>query len=459
MQKSGILASVQPLIYIWAMPDIPPSCLSEVLAEEYQALRSGSSYAPSDPSASESVRLAELFHKVHSQKTPFSALCISGGGIRSATFALGALQSMADHGLLTEFDYLSTVSGGGYVGSWLTAWIQRAGGIAQVAPKLKRNAPKPLPGEPNPIQHLRDYNNYLTPKLGLFSADTWTVVATVIRNMILNSLVLVPLLLFALAIPRLMVSLLVFGNPDGDILSRWVTGSTYVLTYALFAVAVFNAMRYLPSIGNVRHTQGDFLRYVLIPLVTAYALRCTYYWWVYVPDQSLNFGAELMWGLVASGAGWVGYLLFCVAFRDPKRCISAFFGPITIAMILLGTSVGLTSFVLLGRVYAWDAFQLSHFVALGLPIMLLGFCLAGTLFIGLTSRALLDEDREWFSRAGAWLTLFMLLWATMGSLVLLAPEYALLPNFQSDRAPVDSVRPGGAGIGERVGIGGRRLQQ
>jgi hypothetical protein len=100
-------------------------------------------------------------------------------------------------------------------------------------------------------------------------------------------------------------------------------------------------------------------------------------------------------------------------------------------MILLGTSVGLTSFVLLGRVYAWESFQLSHFVALGLPIMLLGFCLAGTLFIGLTSRALLDEDREWFSRAGAWLTLFMLLWATMGSLVLLAPEYALLPNFQS----------------------------
>ncbi|HZU31180.1 MAG TPA: hypothetical protein VFB79_08705, partial [Candidatus Angelobacter sp.] len=41
-----------------------------------------------------------------------SALCISGGGIRSATFALGALQGLAQLGILEKFDYLSTVSGG-----------------------------------------------------------------------------------------------------------------------------------------------------------------------------------------------------------------------------------------------------------------------------------------------------------------------------------------------------------
>ena len=417
---------------IAAMPDLPPPlCRSEVLAEEYQVLRSESSYTPPEAAASEPAKLAALFRKVHQQQKPFSALCISGGGIRSATFGLGALQSLANHGLLREFDYLSTVSGGGYIGSWLTAWIKREGSLAQVEPKLKTNAPAPAPGEPDPIQHLRDYNNYLTPKLGLFSADTWTVVATMIRNMILNWLVLVPLLLFALTMPRLMVSLLKVGDPDGDLVSRLTVTVTYFLTYALFAMAIFNAMRYLPSVGNVRHTQGDFLRYVLTPLILAYGLRCAYYWWVYVPEQSVNFGQELMWGLVASGAGWIGYLLFCVAFRDPKRSFSALFGPITIAIILLGASVGLSSWVLLGRVYAWNAFQISHFVALGLPAMLLGFCLAGVLFIGLTSRVLLDEDREWFSRAGAWLTLFILLWAAMGSLVLLAPEYALLPNLKT----------------------------
>lgn len=59
------------------------------------------------------------------------ALALSGGGIRSATFCLGVLQALsrarspraqnesADLPLLSEFDYLSTVSGGGYIGSFL----------------------------------------------------------------------------------------------------------------------------------------------------------------------------------------------------------------------------------------------------------------------------------------------------------------------------------------------------
>ena len=52
-----------------------------------------------------------------------SALCLSGGGIRSATFSLGVLQGIAKKRKLSEFDYLSTVSGGGYIGSWLSRWM------------------------------------------------------------------------------------------------------------------------------------------------------------------------------------------------------------------------------------------------------------------------------------------------------------------------------------------------
>src|SRR6188768_3003486 len=52
-------------------------------------------------------------------------LSFSGGGIRSATFNLGVLQALAGRGVLRYVDYLSTVSGGGYIGSWLTALSQR----------------------------------------------------------------------------------------------------------------------------------------------------------------------------------------------------------------------------------------------------------------------------------------------------------------------------------------------
>src|ERR1700722_3115662 len=52
-----------------------------------------------------------------------TGLALSGGGIRSATFCLGVIQSLCEGRLLRHFDYLSTVSGGGYIGGWLSAQI------------------------------------------------------------------------------------------------------------------------------------------------------------------------------------------------------------------------------------------------------------------------------------------------------------------------------------------------
>ena len=53
-------------------------------------------------------------------------LALSGGGIRSATFNLGIFQALARLGLLSKIDYLSTVSGGGYIGGWYSAWKKRS---------------------------------------------------------------------------------------------------------------------------------------------------------------------------------------------------------------------------------------------------------------------------------------------------------------------------------------------
>jgi Patatin-like phospholipase len=43
-------------------------------------------------------------------------VCLSGGGIRSGAFCLGAMQALENNGILRKTDYLSTVSGGGYTG-------------------------------------------------------------------------------------------------------------------------------------------------------------------------------------------------------------------------------------------------------------------------------------------------------------------------------------------------------
>jgi patatin-like phospholipase len=50
-------------------------------------------------------------------------LALSGGGIRSATFSLGVIQSLARRDLLQRIDYLSTVSGGGYAGCFLGSFF------------------------------------------------------------------------------------------------------------------------------------------------------------------------------------------------------------------------------------------------------------------------------------------------------------------------------------------------
>src|SRR6266545_6880309 len=55
-------------------------------------------------------------------------LALSGGGIRSASFSLGVLQSLNEHDVLQRVDYLSSVSGGGYMGASLTATMTKTEG-------------------------------------------------------------------------------------------------------------------------------------------------------------------------------------------------------------------------------------------------------------------------------------------------------------------------------------------
>ena len=56
-----------------------------------------------------------------------SGLAISGGGIRSSSFGLGVMQALVANNQLSKIDYMSTVSGGGYLGSALT-WALKQGG-------------------------------------------------------------------------------------------------------------------------------------------------------------------------------------------------------------------------------------------------------------------------------------------------------------------------------------------
>jgi hypothetical protein len=161
-------------------------------------------FAANEPADFTTVRRAELEEINESRRLrgqgpindDLAGLACSGGGIRSATFNLGIIQGLAHYGWLRQIDYTSTISGGGYIGSWLVAWIRRVGSVA-VEDRLKENR-QPPPSkepdrylEPDQVRFLRKYSNYLAPWTGLLGADTWTVVAVYLRNLILNLLVLI----------------------------------------------------------------------------------------------------------------------------------------------------------------------------------------------------------------------------------------------------------------------------
>jgi hypothetical protein len=151
-------------------------------------------------------------------------MALSGGGIRSATFGLGVLQGLAQLRLLGSIDLLSTVSGGGYIGSWFAAWIRREGSLINVEKQLSPNRisqsqasrrdpisgklldDRPRDEEPEPVHHLRAYSRYLSPRSGLFSPDTWTLVTIYLRNVFVNALLFVPLAVAAVFLWRLLLN-------------------------------------------------------------------------------------------------------------------------------------------------------------------------------------------------------------------------------------------------------------
>lgn len=104
--------------------------------------------------------------------SPRFGLALSGGDIRSATFCLGVLRGLARNGVLRRFDYLSTVSGGGYIGAALGCMYQRLKGPKEVEDELKKN-------DSSSIKWLRFNGRYLTPA----GAEDWGIlIAAYLRS-------------------------------------------------------------------------------------------------------------------------------------------------------------------------------------------------------------------------------------------------------------------------------------
>lgn len=152
----------------------------------------------------------------------WKGLALSGGGIRAATFALGAIQAFAAKNILKQVDYVSSVSGGGYISSSLQWWWSAARSDEEAAERKKiarqrreestpptrfgldnltfpygtghlGNAADETTEQRQNLKYLRNHGYYLTPGKGL---SAMALFAVVLRTVFLSLLIWLPLAVF-----------------------------------------------------------------------------------------------------------------------------------------------------------------------------------------------------------------------------------------------------------------------
>jgi hypothetical protein len=193
-------------------------------------------------------------------------LGLSGGGIRSATFCLGVIQVLADRRLLKDVDFLSTVSGGGYTGSFLTSRLGTNSSQSEVG--------GPRGPDPEPIRYLRHHAKYLA---AANLKQAWSMVTASVAGMLLNWTV--PVLIIVLAA----LSIQLFPGAAA-IESRWPV---------IMRVSALLTGLSLVLYGVLMRKQRNTARFggVLLALLSAATLIIGFGWlldWAYTAHPDLS---------------------------------------------------------------------------------------------------------------------------------------------------------------------------
>jgi hypothetical protein len=391
-------------------------------------------------------------------------LALSGGGIRSATFNLGLLQGMADRNVLPYIDILSSVSGGGYIASWLMAWTKRRGHIKSVQDSLKgyasalECAPHDAGSPPcsdtprfgflsrnqdphadhlRPVRLLREYARYLAPQAGLLSADTWTIFTTWLRNTILNLAILLLFFGVLLLLPRMVAFTLFhlhrFVKPT-DNLHSWLwllsAGAPFLIT--CFMIGHRN-LQYLGTKAEdpkeLAKGYGDALvvKNIALPLLFESFLYVAVLWNLGVAGNPLIAASPflvitLLGSIILHGSSGT---------QDRRKGISRWLQ----ALIFLGSAV--VAFVLLWVLCsAITSFQMNTLRGLWItsafgPTLFL--MVVGTTILvlqGLSGTLLSDAQREWWSRLGAWLLITTAVWVVISTICFFMPLWIAIAGLK-----------------------------
>jgi len=223
-------------------------------------------------------------------------ICISGGGIRSATLGLGTIQKMMREGVFKYFDYISTVSGGGFIGSCMSSLLSSPEIAEDESTGLKNAELKTVDGEEIPLgvdrhdspfltrgkydkdqrlftpmhqlYHLLVHGEYLTRNRSWFSLDIKRFMSALLGGALSN--ILLFLLVILLCVSFLMTVLQVIGT-DAILF--------YSITEDTFGNDPFSY--YLSYLMNLKpNADGEYVPYKIIGMCFSIGFIFTllYYW-------------------------------------------------------------------------------------------------------------------------------------------------------------------------------------
>jgi hypothetical protein len=381
-------------------------------------------------------------------------ICLSGGGIRSATFALGVLQGLTEKELLPRADYLSTVSGGGYIGSWLQGVLKRdpVGGYEKLIREVPEDASE------DPISFLRKYSNYLAPRVGL-SLDAIVIPIIWLRNTLLNQTIIVAAfaaLFLLLSLPGSGIHALArLENPCFS----WAAIAIAALLGTFAVVVIGRNLKKITQrqFSEAQEAQETAFRpgkgtesvgkFVVLPLVLGvvsllFALiswpRATaslsaalfdnaeVSFWKRVSSVLFPWGflALILWGILTL-LQWGGGFVQCFEKSSGKpkwlARLHLIWMPLVSALFtwILFVAVSLH----LGSHHLISFHRAEYTIAIGPPLYLLVLHFGVALQIGLMGRDFPDSTREWMARAGALILSVATIWVGLFAIAIFAPSW------------------------------------
>jgi len=341
-------------------------------------------------------------------------LALSGGGIRSATFCLGVLQRLKELDLLRRIDYLSTVSGGGYIGSWLVGNIHRTQYWTDPNSSWARS-----------IDHLRRHSKYLAPNSGIMSADTWVIWATWIRNALLVQLTTIACLATGLA--TVLAGKLVFD---------WFSNSLQPQVFAaiLIWLGVWVSLNLLDLKIPLPFTGGRTNKGMVLLAWFVSFLSAAHQW-----KRAVVFGKQHVaysdilktpWDPWIAGAFVLAIAALALASVWPSEGTPDL-NRLVVALISTAATIGTMHLLGSGVAYlfrdwiegsqTWQTYGGWYAYVFGPPLMLLSGTLSIAVFIGMIGRSSRDRLQEWWTRFGAWIGMYGTIYLAVSIVAVFAP--------------------------------------